>query len=260
MSFRFRINALALAVALFAGSASAAEPFNICAEPDSLPLSRESDRSGLELDVAQILADEMGRPLEVRWVAQRDYAYFRQTLGTGACDAIMSVPAGFGRLTTTKPWYRTGFVFVGRQADGAPPASFDDERLSGMTVGVPVTGLGDGTPPMIALAKRGRIDTMRSFSVYDPASLMDAVARGEVDTGVLWGPFAGWLAADREVPLVLARAPARDGMTPFAFDISIGLKKGNDTLRAELDRALEHRSAEIEAALARWHIPHGQDW
>src|SRR4051812_31980148 len=69
--------------------------FRICAEPNNLPMSDEGTRSGFEIEVAELVAKELGQPLEVKWVAQRDPSYLRQTIGAGACDAIMGIPADF---------------------------------------------------------------------------------------------------------------------------------------------------------------------
>ena len=257
MSLRYPISVALALLWLCPVVGFAAEPFKICAEPNSLPLSRQADQSGLEIDVARIIADELGRELKIVWVSNRDYAFYRMTVGSGACDALMGVPASFPTLTTTNAWYRTGFMFVSRSGD---VRSFDDERLRHMTIGVPVTGLGDGTPPAIALARRKMIDNLRPFSVYEPQTMVAAVAAGTLDTAVVWGPFAGWFVGAGNEQLSLARAPGRDGPTPFAFDISIGVKKGNEVLRDRLDRALGARQVDVEQALERWRVPHGKDW
>ena len=245
---------------VLATPAMADEPFRICAEPDNLPLATESRSRGAEIDVARLLASDMGRSLEVVWIAQRDYAYFRQTVGRGACDAIMSVPAGFGRLTTTVAWYRTGFVALSRADSESAFTSFDDPRLQQMSIGIPVTGLGDGTPPAIALARRGLVENVRPFSVYDPEATAIALAHGEIDAAVLWGPFAGWYAEKESPALTLHYLPAHDGPIPLVFDIAIGVKKGNEALRDRLNQAIGRHQAEIDTILRTWRIPHSRTW
>jgi mxaJ protein len=259
MCSRFLVSTISGLGLFILSDANAGEPFRICAEPDNLPFAE--GEKGLEIDVAKLLAQDLGRPFEVRWVAQRDYSFYRTTIAAGACDALMGVPPGFARLETTKPWYKTGFVFLSKRSFvGDIVRSFDDERLRGMKIGVPITSQGADTPPAIALAHRAMVDNIRPFSVYAPRRMVEAVARGEVDTAVMWGPFAGWFAVMQPEPMVLARAPARDGATPFAFEISIGVRKGDKELRDQLDTALEHRRKEIDVLLDRWRIPHGQDW
>ncbi len=253
MSLRSLIS-LATGLAAALSTPAGAVPLRICAEPDNLPMSQQSTRSGAEIEVAELLAKELKRPLEIVWVSQRDPSYFRQTIGGGACDAIMSVPAGFRRLATTRPWYRTGFYFVGR-VDTVLPRSFDDPALRPMRIGVPVTGLGD-TAPVAVLTRRSLQGRLRPFAIYDPAGLAGAVRDHTVDVALLWGPFAGWYAAQAIPPLAIVAAPSSDGpATPLAFDISIGVAPGNEALKSQLDQALDLERPAIAAVLAKWHVP-----
>jgi len=229
-----------------------AEPLRICAEPDSLPMSQQSSQSGFEIEVAQRLAKDLGRPLEVRWIAQRDPSYYRSTVGAGVCDAVMSVPSGFSHLDTTKPWYHASFAFVTR--DAPLPQSFNDPELAKVTIGVPATGRGE-PPPAISLTRRDLGGQLHPYSIYEPRALVEAVADREVDMAVLWGPFAGYYGARQKVPLKVGATPDVDMGMPMGFDISIGVKKGNDALKDQLDAALVRERPAIAAILGRWHVP-----
>ena len=247
---------LGLLLVMAAATAHAADvsPLRICAEPDSLPMSQQSSNSGYDIEVARLLADALGRPLEVKWVSQRDPSYFRATIGAGVCDAIMEVPEGFERLTTTAPWYRTGFVFVSRVGDGVPVTSFDDPGLKQLSIGVPATGLGE-TPPAIALTRRSLGDRLRPYSIFDPRTMIDAVADKDIDLAVVWGPFGGWWGGTEKRPLVIKAVPAMDGTMPLTFAMSIGVRKGDEQLKAQLDQALVERREAIAAILTRWRVP-----
>ncbi len=239
-------------LALVAVAAMQPQPLRICAEPDSLPMSQQSSQSGFEIEVAQLLARDLGRPLEVKWIAQRDPSYYRSTVGAGVCDAIMSIPAGFSRLETTQPWYHAGFAFV---TSGAPlPQSFNDPELTKVTIGVPATGRGE-TPPAISLTRRDLGSHLRPYSIYDPRGLVDAVADRSIDMAVLWGPFAGYYGAQHKVPLRIGATPDTDMGMAMGYDIAIGVKKGNDALKTQLDAALQRQRPAITAILARWHVP-----
>lgn len=253
MSFHFRIKLAGLFVLIATSSAQAAAPFSICAEPDNLPMSEQSSSSGFELEVAKLLAQDMGRDLQVKWVSQRDHSFYGKTIGSGECDAVMGIPSGFSKLTTTNPWYRTGFFFVTRKDAGINPHSFDDAAIKKLTIGVPATGLGD-TPPAIALTQRALGSNLRPYSIYESQKLVAAVANKEIDMAIIWGPFAGWFAGNNP-KLAIAPAPEKDGPNSLAFDISIGVKKGNDALKNQLDAALTHQHNAIEAVLAKWRVP-----
>jgi mxaJ protein len=255
MCSRFRINfCLPIAILIFysASADSLQKKFRICAEPANLPMSDKASNSGYEIEVAKLLASSMKESLQVIWVPQRDHSYYRQTLGRGNCDALMSVPSHLAQLTATRPWYKAGFEFVAK-ANQNLPNSFDDPKLRKLSVGVPAIGLGE-TPPALALTRRSLASQLRPYSVYEPAKLMSAVEEGAVDLAIVWGPFASWYA--REKPqLKLRPTPDNDGDLALAFDISVGVKKGNLQLKEKIESALEEQKVAIQEVLKKWRVP-----
>jgi mxaJ protein len=239
---------LCLAAVLFTATAQAA-PFTICAEPDNLPFSAR-DGQGFEVEAARLLAEDMGRDLQVVYVAQRTPDFLRTTVISGRCDALMSVPRGFQRLATTKPWYRSRYVAVTLSSAPVALAAFDDARFGDLRIGVP----GQGTPPALVLARHGRIQNLRAYSVFESEKLVEDVRQGVLDVAYVWGPFAGWYAA-RQPGLAVAMLPLSDGSTPLAFAFSIGVRPGNDVLLGELDEAIGRNTAALAKILDRWHVP-----
>ena len=258
MCSRF-VKAAAALLALWAGLA-AAQPaeLRVCADPDNLPYSR-ADGSGFENRIAQVIAQELGARLTYEWLPQIR-GYVRKTLGEGRCDVFIGVPREFERLMTTRPYYRSGYVFVSRDAR-APVRSFDDARLSRLVIGVQLVGDDlAATPPGHALAVRGIVDNVRGFPVMGegPAAerMVQALVRGDLDVAVLWGPQAGYHASRTgKLPVALAAAPAELPGIPFEYSISMGVARGNRALRDSLDAAIERRRAEIDAILAAYHVP-----
>jgi len=49
--------------------------------------------------------------------------------------------------------------------------------------------------------------------------------------------------------------PSGKGDLPFTFDISMGVKKGNDALYARVEQILEKRKPEITAILMEYGVP-----
>jgi mxaJ protein len=235
-------------------AAHSAVPFRICAEPDNLPYSQQSTRSGLDVEVAELLAKDLGRPLEIKWVPQEDQSYFRQTISAGHCDAIMNVPAGFERLLTTRPWYRTGFVFVAKENRLPKVKSFADRRLRKMSFGVPNTGLGE-TAPVLALGRNGLIKNVHPYSIFSTKEILEDVVSNKLDAGIVWGPFGSWYAQQERLPLAVHLTPEKDEKTPLAYDITIGVRKGNEELKNKLNLALERQHDAIAAVLNKWRIP-----
>lgn len=241
----------------------AERPLRVCADPNNLPYSNRA-REGFENRIAELVAREMDSSLRYTWWPQRR-GYVRKTLGAHACDVLMGVPTDDPLVLTTRPYYRSTYVFVTRRHGGPRVRSLDDPVLRRVRVGVQL--IGDdmtNTPPAHALARRGIVRNVVGFPVYgdygrpDPtAAIVRAVAGGEVDVAVVWGPQAGYYAQRSPVPLALTPVvPAVDppGLR-FAFDISAGVRRGDTALRRELDAALARHRREIAAILARYDVP-----
>jgi len=251
--FRSALAVLSLAVAATAG----ARELRVCADPDNLPLSH-ADGSGFENRIAQLVASELGAELRYEWWPLKR-GFVRKT--AGLCDVFIGVPKDFERVLTTRAYYRSSYVFV-----DAPSArgvhEFDDPRLRTLRIGVQLVGNDlAATPPGHALARYGSIDNVRGFTPFGegPAArrMIDALARGELDAALIWGPQAGYFASRAAKPLEvrLARPPAGLEEIPFEFDISIGVRRGSAALRDELDAAIARRRADIDAILAAYAVP-----
>lgn len=246
------IGVRAIAALIGVAATAAAQParpaFRICAEPDAWPMSRQNSAPGYEIEIASVIAKDLSRQLEVKWIPQRDHSYFAQTLGRGTCDAIMGVPTDFTKVTTTEPYFKGSFVFVSRK----PITSFDDPSLRKMRIAVPSTGLGE-TPPALALTKRSLAQNLREYSIYTPSKMIDAINSGDVDAAILWGPFGGYFS--RNSSLIVSPGPDKDGEIPLAFDISVAVRKGNTRLRDQINGVLAREHAKITDILKKWHVP-----
>jgi mxaJ protein len=235
------------------------QPLRVCADPNNLPFSNER-LEGLENRLAELVARELKTTVTYVWWAQRR-GFVRNTLAAGRCDVIMGVPSSMPSVLTTRPYYRSRYVFVARSDRKLVVESFDDPRLRRLRIGVQVVGDGANTPPMDALARRGLAQNLVGYTVFGdyaqpnpPARIMDAVSRGEVDIAIVWGPLAGFFAQRYSTPLELIPVPVDEAL-PFEFSISMGVRKDNQALRATLDDILERRRAEIERILDEYGVP-----
>jgi len=223
----------------------------VCAEPDNLPFSR-ADRSGFENRIADLLAQELGAQLVYAWQAQRR-GFVRKTLGAGLCDAWMGVPADYEPVLSTRPYYRSTYVFVyGKRM----LRSFDDPALRTLRIGVQLPGNDmAATPPGYALAARGAIDNVVGFPIYgnQPAAerIVQAIAKGTLDAAIVWGPAIGYFA--RAERLSIAKAAAPD--LAFEFSIAIGVRRDAREWRDALDAALARRMPDVERILDEYAVP-----
>jgi mxaJ protein len=235
----------------------------VCADPNNLPFS-DSAGGGFENRLASIVAGEMNARVSYTWWAQRR-GFVRNTLNARECDVLMGVPAQFELTAVTHPYYRSSYAFVSRRDRALGIRSLDDSALRHLKIGVQLVGDDyANAPPAHALAKRGIVENVRGFNVQGdyrrpapPARIIDAVASGDIDLAIAWGPLAGYFASREAVPLdVVPVSPQMDPPAlPLAFDIAMGVRRSDSALRDTLNAILTRRRASIDSLLARYAIP-----
>lgn len=236
----------------------------VCADPNNLPFSNRAGE-GFENKIAELVAHELGDTLEYTWWPQRR-GWVRNTLNAKTCDVAIGVPAGYDLVLTTRPYYRSTYVFVSRADRHYDLTSLDDPRLRTLRIGLHFIGTDyDNPPPAHALGARGIVRNVVGFSIYGnyrqpnpPAQLIDAVARGTVDVAVAWGPLAGYFARREPAPLAITpvspMTDARTG-TVFAFPIAMGVRKGDTRLRDQLQRVMTRDDTRIHQILTDYGVP-----
>jgi len=239
----------------------------VCADPNNMPFS-DSAGHGFENRIASLIARDLHERVQYTWWAQRR-GFVRNTLGAQRCDVVIGIIAGDEQLATTKPYYRSTYVFVTRRSSGLRFASMDDPRLHHVRIGIHVIGDDyNSLPPGVALAGRGIVRNVVGYSIYGnyakaspPSELIAAVAQGKVDVAIAWGPLAGYYAARARVPLEVSpvgNAMAGHGI-PFSYAIAMGVRKGDTTLLGVLQRGLDRRRAAIRRILRDYHVPLGDE-
>jgi mxaJ protein len=261
------ISATVLAILLLSTTAandSAKDMLRVCADPNNLPYS--NDRlGGFENRLAELVARDLGLDgVRYTWWAQRR-GFLRNTLNVAACDVVMGLPTNTDAALTTRPYYQSSYAFVTRADRHLAPVSLDDPQLRHMRIGVQLVGDdGANSPPAHALSRRGIVRNVVGYSVYgdytkdSPASpIVSAVASGDLDMAIVWGPLAGYFASVAAVPLVVKPVPNRDDPTslPFSFAISMAVRRSDRALRNRLDRVIVNRRNQIDGLLARYHVP-----
>ncbi|HEV7595309.1 MAG TPA: substrate-binding domain-containing protein [Gemmatimonadaceae bacterium] len=246
-----------------ARAATATTELKVCADPNNLPFSNERQQ-GFENKIAELVARDLSAKVRYSWWAQRR-GFVRNTLNSHECDLLIGVPSSFERTSTTIPYYRSTYVFVTKRDRRLRIASFDDPVLRKLRIGVQM--IGDdftNTPPAHALSKRNIIQNVRGYSVYGdyrqpnpPARIIDALVKGDIDVAIAWGPLAGYFAKRAPVPLEIAPvAPQIDlPFLPFVFDISMGVRRGDNALRDQLNTIIIRRRGDIDRILDQYGVP-----
>jgi len=235
----------------------------VCADPNNLPYSHQNEQ-GFENKLAQLVAHDMGRTVQYVWWPQRQ-SFLRYTLLEHRCDVVMGVAAGAEEMRTTRPYYRSSFVFVARPDLTPALHSLDDPRLRQLRIGLHVVGEDySSVPPGQALAERGITKNIVGYTIYGDysganprAPLIDAVAQRKVDVAIVWGPMGGYFARSENPPLRVMRLAAtpRDKLLPFSFDIAMGVRTDDDALRRELDAVIAREAPAIRSLLQSYGVP-----
>lgn len=265
MSLVFKLlyvaQALIVLASLTPSAAFANDVLRVCSDGNNLPFSNEAEE-GFENALAQMIAADMNRTVEYTWRPQRR-GFIRNTLNAESCDLVMGVPSGFELTATTQPYYRSTYATVSRSEDDLHIEALDDPRLRKLQIGI--HAIGDdysNPPPAQVLGSLGIKANVHGYSIYGdysqpnpPRALVDAVAAGDIDVAIAWGPTAGYFAQQQDTPLDVTPIVSAPSPLPMAFSISLGLRRGEDDFKHQLEAILEERADDITALLASYGVP-----
>jgi quinoprotein dehydrogenase-associated probable ABC transporter substrate-binding protein len=224
-----------------------------------LPFSNAKGE-GFENKLAEIVAHHLSEKVTYTWTNEHEH-FVRKTLNAGKCDVLMGVPVGFDEAETTAPYYTSGYVFVSRKDRALNISSMRDPRLRSLKIGVHVIG-DDNTPPMEALSRQGISRNIVGYMIYrdtqinQHSRLIDDVAAGKVDVAAVWGPLAGYYAFRSALPLTVKPITDTTTFAPavFRYDIAMGVRKGDEKLKAQLNRIVAREGPAIRSLLRRYGV------
>src|SRR5581483_8827985 len=115
--------------------------------------------------------------------------------------------------------------------------------------------------PAVALGRRGLAARLKGYSLFGtpdeanpPARLIEAVAHGDVDIAIAWGPLAGYFSRQSNLE-VRPVSPSSYLGVPFTYSISAGVREGDTTLRDSLDAIFRKECASVRSLLAEYAFP-----
>ena len=233
----------------------------VCADPDNMPLSNQKGE-GFEQKIAELIAKEWNAKIEYAWWPVRR-GFFSRALNGRYCDVAIQAPADFDMAAVTRPYFRSGYVFVTRKDSGLDIKSLADPRLKKLRIGVNILNSdAENTPPAMALSRYGVVGNLTGFPTFytdtvRPEDIITAVAKKSIDVGIAWGPLAGYFAKQSPVALTLQPLAERDSLTdfPFRFSIGMGVRSRDKALRDSLQTVLDRKKPEIQAILQEYGIP-----
>lgn len=228
----------------------------VCADPANMPFSNEKGE-GFENKLADLIGGVLKIPVTYTWFPQAT-GFVRNTLGAKKCDLVMGYAQGDELVLNTNHYYSSGYVLVSRaDSELAGVETLEDPRLKDKSIGIVA-----GTPPATNLAIYSLLGKVRPFQLmvdrrfFSPAEDMIAqIASGEIDTGILWGPIAGYYAKQSKVPLkVTPLAKERQGPR-MIYRITMGVRQSDANWKRELNRIISEHQGEINAILESYGVP-----
>ena len=253
-----------------AARATAPKPLVVCSDPDNMPFSNAKGE-GFENRLAVIVAAQLGRPLAYDWLPQRP-DLVREELAAGRCDMVIGVPTQSDWLKPTQPYYWSSYVLISRADRKLDITSLKDHRLRHLKIGVASVGVNDlYSPPAHVLAGLGLAKQLIGYQIDGEANritergrIVDAVVHGDIDIAALWEPLAGYFVQRQPVKLNVIPVGDTDEFSSrkthfellgLQYEISMGVRQGNETLFRQLDRVIEHEHPAIAALLASFGVP-----
>jgi polar amino acid transport system substrate-binding protein len=226
---------------LFAPLAAPARPLEsikargvltVCANPNALPFSsKKGDRHGIDVELAEVLAKELGVGLEVGWVV------FPNQAGRVDCDVLFDTivdpdVAQDAHMRLSKPYTVSG-VAIGLRPGIEGVKGFADlkkgERVGAIVGSLASVRLGQGGLPTIP------------FTFED--EMIEAVGKGELDAALVTPATIGYYnLIHKDSPVTLVRA--YEGMPELRWEVAVGMRRADDALVNAVNDALDRMLAQ----------------
>jgi len=241
-----------------AGSLELVDPnvFRACGDPRNLPFSNDKGE-GFENKLAELFAAKLGKKLSYTYFPQAT-GFVRMTLGSFRCDIIMGFPQGDDQAQVTIPYYRTTYALVVKRGSGLEDVTaISDPRLKDKRIGIVAK-----TPPSTNMAINGLLAHAKSYPLFidtradsSAQAMMDDLAKGEIDCGILWGPMAGYYASQTNPPLVVVPLTKETTGPQMTYRIGMAVRPADQEWKRTLNRLITENQPEINKLLISYNIP-----
>jgi polar amino acid transport system substrate-binding protein len=215
----------------------------LCAHPNSLPFaSKKEEPPGFQIELGRVIAKELGVTLAPEWVVS-PIQVFRTSCDI-LLDSIVNAEADADQgIKVSKPYYSGG---VGL----ALPA---DSPIGGMSALNGSTKVAVIASSVAAMKLNQRGVTISVFAFED--DMLDALAAHEVDAAAVTGLSVGYYNK-RHPEHAIKFVPPDDGDPELLWNVSVGMRRPDATLREAIDAAIEHLTEDgtIAAIYAKYGI------
>ncbi|KGM08092.1 XoxJ protein [Methylophaga thiooxydans] len=241
------------------------ESVRVCADGYNMPYSNK-EKEGFDNRIAELLGEELGIPVEYYWFPQR-IGFSRNTIksvdpqtGKFRCDLAMSIPEHTDFLKPTKPYWSSIEAMVYRQGEGYELNKLEDiatvsKEQKPLRIGIFDRGV--TTKQLLELGLANQIEYFQMMSgdvsVNAGRIIEGALANGEIDVALLWGPIAGHYASVSDIPMTVK--PLNELGEAMVFSFSMGTRYQDKKWNALLNKFLDKRRDDINAIMSEYNMP-----
>jgi len=201
--------------------------FNICAHKNALPFSNEEEATGMHIDLAQLIADELRVSLKTSWINLPRYAKFVK------CDAYMGAAIlpgegeGEGFVKKTNPYAQIEILAITNSKRQLK--TLDD--FNGLRVATT-----SGSLIHMALLKQ---DTEIFVSHLTDKKILDALINGDVDVGIVANSGWGWYKKNNSDTTANFHSQSTKFINSVnAYQLGIGFRKADKDTIIEANKIL----------------------
>lgn len=259
---------LTLAFSLLALPAMAANALNVCAGKAELPFSNDK-QEGFENKIASVIGKALNMPVNYFWWTNP--LTLQKDMEAGKCDVLIGTDPNDPRVLTTKPYYRSAYVFITRKDREIEVTSWDHPYLKEKNFRI---GVMPDSPGKNMLLQINRFDDMFDYFTeiqnfqstrnryihVEPSRLVNDVASMHLHMAMLWAPEAARYVRASDVPLNMVivedTAKKTNGeKIPMHYNVVMGVNKQHPELVDALNRVIDAHGAEITSILKEEGIP-----
>lgn len=230
--------------------------FKVCSDPDNMPFSNIK-LEGFEDKIAKILADDLGKKLTYQYAYNRQ-GFLRNTINAMRCDVIMGMTSDFDALRTSKPYYRSGHVFVWRKDSNYNIENWDSPDLKKGIIGIV-----DRSPAAIPLNDHNLMTNAKPYRLQRDLNLptsfiIDDLVKGDIDVAIMWGPIAGYFVKQAKIPLEMRLIPEYNNVNLKGkeyWNISVAVRHKDKERMKLINESLARNKDKIAAVLKEYNIP-----
>ena len=232
----------------------------VCADPNNLPYSNQNEE-GYENKIADLFAKKLGNiPVVYTWYPMTS-GFVRRTLQAKLCDIIITFPAVHEFVQNSNPFYTSSYALMTLEKNKITVDTLADPIIKDKKYKI---GIIHATPPSSSVAKYGLFTQVKFYKqAADPrkekpwAEIAEDLRKGDIDIGIVWGPYAGYEAKISKVPVKLVPLIKEEQISrgKMVYRFTMGIRRNEPEWEKTINSLIKENQEEINQILKQYDIP-----